>query len=137
VRILGVMQNPTVHVGGVNLLGAAYLLVVMLVVFLPLLLRRRGSASEDSDADSDGGGGGGGPRVPPVPPKPPGPGIPLDDARPALVRLRAPGRLADHAPAPTRRPSHPDRRRERTPSGLVQAAAAGSGRPVRKHLSER
>lgn len=112
------MHNTPVHVGGVNVLGAIYLGLVLLVVFLPLLLRRRGPSPGESDSDSDGGGGGGGgPRVPPVPPSAPFPGIPLDDAQPALIRLRAPGRLADRASAPTRRPSHPNRRRERTPSG--------------------
>jgi len=117
VPIVAYVAHPP-QVGGFNVLGAVYLAVVLLVVFFPLLLRRRGQAPGQSDADSDGGGGGGGgPRTLPLPPNPPGPGIPIDDAQPAPVRLRAPGRLADHVRKPTRRPSHPDRRRERTPSG--------------------
>lgn len=116
-RILGVMPNG-LQVGGINVLGAVYLGLVLLVMFFPLLLGRRGQAPGESDAESDGGGkGGGGPRKPPMPPSPSGPGIPMDEAEPAPVRLRAPGRLADLVRAPTRRPSHPDRRRERTPSG--------------------
>jgi len=114
--ILWLMPNAW-QVGGVNVLGLAYLVFVLLIVFFPLLLRRRRPGPGESDAESDGGGGGGGPRKPRVPPNPTGPGIPMDDARQALLRLRAPGRLADHLPAPARRPSHrPDRRRERTPS---------------------
>ena len=115
-RILAAMAHAP-QIGGVNVAGAVYLALVLLVVFFPLLLRRHGQAPGESDGGSDSGGGGGGPRKPPVPPNPPGPGIPMDDAQPAPVRLRAPGRLADQVPAPTRRPSHPDRRRERTPSG--------------------
>ena len=35
------MHDTTVQVGGVNVLGAIYLGLVLLVVFLPLLLLRR------------------------------------------------------------------------------------------------
>jgi hypothetical protein len=107
------------QVGGVDIVGAVYLAVVLLVAFFPLLLRRGGPSPGQSDSEpEDGGGGGGGPRNPRAPPNPPRPGIPMDDTQPASVRLRAPGRLSDHVAAPTRRPSHPpDRRRERTPSG--------------------
>jgi hypothetical protein len=117
--ILGAMHNPSVQVGGFNLLGAVYLGLIVLIVFVPLLLRRRGPSTGQSDTDpGDGGGGGGGGRGPRVPPSPPPSGIPMQDARPASLRLRATGRLSDHAPPPTRRPSHqPNRRRERTPSG--------------------
>jgi hypothetical protein len=116
VHIHNVTPN-TLPVGGVNMVGLAYLVLVLLVVFFPLVLRRRGPDPGESDSESEGGGGGGGPRKPRVPPNSPPPGLPLDDARPALIRLRAPGRLADHLPAPARRPSHqPARRRERTPS---------------------
>lgn len=115
------MHNPTVQGGGFNLLSAIYLGLVLLLLFFPLLLPRRGSSPGQSDTDpgdGDGGGGGGGGRDPRVPPSPPPSGIPMDDARPASLRLRVTGRLSDHAPAPTRRPSHqPNRRRERTPSG--------------------
>lgn len=44
------------------------------------------------DAPRSGGGGG----EPPLP-----------AAAPSAVRLREPGRLADHVPGPPRRPSHP------------------------------
>jgi hypothetical protein len=117
--VLGVMHHPTVQVGGFNFVGAIYLGVALLLMFFPLLLHRRGQSPGESDSDQGGGGGGGGgQRDPRVPPSPPPSGIPMDDARPASLRLRATGRLADHAPAPTRRPSHqPNRRRERTPSG--------------------
>ena len=119
VLIFGFVQHNGLQTGGVNVVGEAYLAVILLVVFFPLLLRRRGQAPGESDADSEGGGGGGGgPRKPPTPPNPSGPGLPLDDAEPALARLRAPGRISDHGHAPARRPSHrPKRRRERTPSG--------------------
>lgn len=55
----------------------------------------------------DGDGGTRGPA--PVRPRRGGGGAepPLPTAAPSAVRLREPGRLADHVPAPSRRPSHP------------------------------
>lgn len=54
--------------------------------------------------------GEGGTRKPvPVRPKGGGGGAepPMPSAAPSSVRLREPGRLADHTPAPARRPAHP------------------------------
>jgi hypothetical protein len=105
-----------VQAGGVNVLGLVYLLIVLLVVFFPILLGRRGSSpgQPGSDSDGGGGGGGGGPTEPRTPPKSPSDLMPIDDAGPARWRLRDHGRPADSRPAWTRRPSHaPDRRRVR------------------------
>jgi hypothetical protein len=143
------MPNGSQVGGGVNLLGVAYLVLVLLAVFFPLLLRRRGSPPGESDTGSDGGGGG--PPGPRVPPNSPPPGIPLDDAEPAAMRLRGPGRLADAAAAPARRPSHPGKRRERTPRRLGRRTHTRPGAsevqspnrkpdgrttPLREHVSE-
>lgn len=52
------------------------------------------------------------PGPPPEPVAPGGAALPLPDARPAGVRLRGPGRLADAHPPRPRRPEHvpqPDR----------------------------
>ncbi len=48
------------------------------------------------------------PSADPSPPSGDGAEAPLlPDAPPSLVRLREPGRLGDHKPAPARRPAHP------------------------------
>ena len=106
------------QIGGVDVLGLLYLALIFGVIFLPMVLGRRGS-SGDSDSDSDGGGGGGkGPWRPRPPSSPPRGGIPLDDAEPGRVRLRGHERLADLVPARARRPApEPHRRRVRTPGG--------------------
>jgi hypothetical protein len=107
------------QVGGVDVLGLVYLAAVLAVVFLPMILSRRGSPPDQSDSDShEGGEGGGGGR--PWPPRPPadtpGGGIPLADAQPARARLRGHDRLFDLLPARARRPARePDRRPVRTP----------------------
>jgi hypothetical protein len=104
------------QIGGVNVLGAVYLVIILALVFGPMLLGRRGQSPGQSDSDSDGGGGHG-PSRPPPPPNTPGGGIPLDDAAPARVRLRGHDRLADLLPARARRrPREPDRTPVRTPS---------------------
>ena len=104
------------QIGGVNILGAAYLAIILALVFLPMLLGRRGQSPGQSDSDSDGGGGHG-PWRPPPRPNPPGGGIPLDDAAPARVRLRGHDRLADLLPARVRRRSpEPERTPARTPT---------------------
>ena len=69
------------QIGGVDVLGLLYLALVIGVIFLPMVLGRRGP-SGDSDSDSDGGGGNG-PRPPRPPSSTPRGGIPLDDAEPA------------------------------------------------------
>ncbi|MGZ4351602.1 MAG: hypothetical protein ACXVRX_13870 [Solirubrobacteraceae bacterium] len=80
---------PTAHqVGGINL-PAAIGLGVMIIVFAASLLVGRYSAPPDADPpDDDGRGGGGGSGPAPRGPEPTPGGIPLDDADPALVRLR-------------------------------------------------
>jgi hypothetical protein len=55
-----------------------------------------------SDSDSDEGGGGPSGR-PPTPPNPPPGDLPLDDAKPARVRLRDGRRLPQRLPARQRR----------------------------------
>lgn len=92
-------------IGGVNILGLVYLLLVLAVVFLPMVLGRLGPPPEESDSDSDDGGGGG-PGPPPAPSNTPsGGGLPLDDAEPARWRLRGHDRLSDRLPARARRSS--------------------------------
>lgn len=90
-------------VGGVNVLGVVYLLVVVAVLFLPIFLGGHGSSGDDSGSDSGGD----------WPPGPPRGGPPLPDADPAAMRLRDHGRLRDRAGARRRRgaPERPGRRR--------------------------
>src|SRR6202042_3504875 len=90
--------------GGFNVLGVVYLGLVLAVMFVPMVLGRRGPSPGQSDSDSDdGGGGGNGPWPPPSPSNPPSGGIPLDDSKPARARLRGPERLVDLLPARERR----------------------------------
>jgi len=94
------------NVGGFNVLGGAYLLVVLALIFIPMFLGRGSSPNDDDDGRDDGPGGP--PREPP--PTPPGPSdrVPMPDAEPARVRLRGPGRIADSLPRRARRsPPHP------------------------------
>jgi hypothetical protein len=106
--------------GGVNLPGLLSVMLILVIAFAPVLFGRRGPASEQDDGESDDGGGGpGGPKPPSRPPDPSPGGIPLDDARPARVRLRAHERLVegrrigerrrsrepDHVPAVVDRPT--------------------------------
>ena len=94
------MLFAVLHLVGMGLAG------VLLVMFM-----RSDSMTAWPPRDDDGGGGGGSDRVPPgAPPGPDGGRVPLDDARPARVRLREPGRLADRLASPPRRPSHPPQR---------------------------
>ena len=44
-----------------------------------------------------------------------GGGLPLPDADPSAVRLRAPGQIAERYPRPLRRPAHPPATPERQP----------------------
>ena len=112
------MPEPS-HVGGVNLPGLLSVMLILFVAFAPVLFGRRGPAPDQDDGDSDDGGGPGGPKPPDRPIGPPPGGIPLDDARPARIRLRAHERLVDgrrigqrrrsrepeHAPAVVDRPA--------------------------------
>ena len=89
------MPEPS-HMGGVNLPGLLSVMLILVIAFAPVLFGRRGPASEQDDGESDDGGGGpGGPKPPSRPPDPSPGGIPLDDARPARVRLRAHERLVE------------------------------------------
>jgi hypothetical protein len=112
------MPEPS-HATGFNLPGLLSVMLILFVAFAPLLFGRRGPAPEQDDGDGDDGGGPGGPKPPSRPPDPPSGGIPLDDARPAQIRLRAHERLVDgrrvaqrrrirepeHAPAVIERPA--------------------------------
>ena len=91
-----IMLFAVLHLVGMGLAG------VLLVMFM-----RSDSVTAWPPADDDGGGGGGNDRLPRgVPPTPGGGRLPLEDAHPARVRLREPGRLTDLLPAPHRRPAH-------------------------------
>jgi hypothetical protein len=98
------LRMPTArHIGGINILGVIYVVLVLGVVLVPILLRR----SDPPDGGSSDGDGGSG-RRPPRPSRPPDKpldGLPLPDAEPASVRLRDHGRLADGRRARRRRPS--------------------------------
>jgi hypothetical protein len=100
--------------------GLLGVVIALLVLVPPVVLYLRDSSASgppNSDGDDDGGGGGTDPPAPPA--DRPGGGIPLDDATPARVRLRGPGRLAERLPRRGRRPVHePDRApaRETTPT---------------------
>jgi hypothetical protein len=78
------MQAPP-QVAGINLLGAIYLLLVVMAVLLPML-SRRWAPPEHEDPDSGDGPDDGPPDVPPPPPGP-SDGLPLPDAEPSGVRL--------------------------------------------------
>jgi hypothetical protein len=86
--------------GGTDYLGLAYLLLVLVVAFAPLLMGRREPPPE---SDDPGPGGGGGPPDRPPPPRGPTHGTPLPDAEPARIRLRDHVRLADRLPPRQRR----------------------------------
>jgi len=103
------------EIGGVNVLGLLYLVLVLAVVFLPMVFGRPGPPPGQSGSDSDDGGGNG-PR--PGPPRDtPGGGILLEDSEPARARLRGHERLVDLLPARRRRRSRePHRTPARTPS---------------------
>jgi hypothetical protein len=86
------MPEPS-HLSGVNVPGLLSVVFILAIAFAPVLFGRRESPPEQDDGEA---GGGGGPGGPPPPSRPTGPrpgGIPLDDAQPARVRLRAHERL--------------------------------------------
>src|ERR1700759_3416484 len=97
-------------IAGVHLLGLGCVALLMFPALkdTPLGPERRPDEGDD--------GWGRGPKRPPETPKPPRGGIPLPDAVPARVRMRAPAPRG--APLPTRkrlRPRGPARRPVRTP----------------------
>jgi hypothetical protein len=97
-------------IAGVHLLGLGCVAVLLIPA-----LKDNPSPHRRPEGENDDGWGRG-PKTPPKPPGPPRGGIPLPDADPARVRLREPGRLADHRPGRERRPARePERAPERTP----------------------
>jgi hypothetical protein len=105
------------YVGGFDLLGAVYLLVVVGAIVVPMILGRGRPPGDDDDGPGDGPGGGSGSGSGGPSPSPRGPsdGIPLPDARPSRLRLRGPGRIAHGFRRPARRsaPHPPSRPRPR------------------------
>jgi hypothetical protein len=98
------------QLGGVDFAGLLYLAIVLAVLFLPVLLGRRGSPPRRPDADAGDSWGKGPPGPPGIPPDAPRGGVPLRDATPARVRLRNHDRLRDRLPTRDRRPvREPDR----------------------------
>jgi hypothetical protein len=95
---------------GVHIFGFVAVGLLMLPV-----LRGDGSESDGEEGNSDEGWGNR-PNVRPDPSRWPGGGIPLPDANQSALRLRGPERLAEHRPAPERRPA-----REPAPSTPVRA----------------
>lgn len=92
--------------GGFDLIGIAYLVVVLALLFFPLLVSRGSSPGDDEEEHDDGPGGP--PRQPPPTPSGPSDRIPMPDAQPSRVRLRDHGRIADARPTRARRPTpHP------------------------------
>ncbi len=109
-------------VGGTNYLGIVYLLLVLLVAFLPVLVRRSAPPADPPDAGPDDGPG---PPRSPTRPNPPPDGVPLPDASPARARLRDHNRRADGFPArPPRRGLRPSRTRIR---GSTAPSTPGRG----------
>ena|SRR5437588_1319643 len=97
-------------IAGVHVLG----LVCVAVLLIPALRDGPDSPPRPDPGSDDGWGPG--PHEPPIRPGAPDGGIPLPDARPARVRLREHGRLADRLPRRERRPARePARRPVRTP----------------------
>lgn len=99
-------------IAGVHIVGLA----CVALLILPALRGGPGPSNQPPDGGSDEGRGND--RRRPTRPgpsrRPPG-GIPLPDARPARVRMREPGRLADLLPRRDRRPvREPTRRPVRT-----------------------
>jgi len=101
--------------GGEDLAGLLYLVIVLVVLFLPVLLGRRSSPPGRPDSDSEDGWGKGPSQPPRIPPDAPRGGLPLRDAEPARVRLRNRDRHTNRTPARDRRPARePDRTPVRT-----------------------
>jgi hypothetical protein len=94
-----------------------FLILLTAALFAAALLSRFLSSPGPSDSASNGGGGGGSPPLP----RGPGPGgVPLDDARPARVRLRDERRLALRLAAR-------ERRRTKEPGRTPTRASRTSG----------
>lgn len=96
------------------LLASMHLIGLGLLTMLLVMFLRSDTIKPWSPPDDDEGGGGP-PLIPDRPVSPSPGGIPLPDAQPSPMRLREPGRLADHHHRPQRRPS---REPDRTPARL-------------------
>jgi hypothetical protein len=100
------------HLGGYDPVALLYIAILFAAaLFVPALIARFVFSPESSDSDSDEDGGGGGPRRPPTMPNPQPGGLPLNDAKPAPVRLRDDRRLAQRLPARQRRSAREPARR--------------------------
>jgi hypothetical protein len=88
-------------IAGVHIVGLA----CVALLILPALRGGPGPSSQPPEGGSDEGRGNDRRRPRPGPSRRPPGGIPLPDARPARVRMREPGRLADLLPRRDRRPS--------------------------------
>ena len=93
------------HIGNFDPLVLVYMLIVFAAALLvPALIERFSSGPSDQDTDEGDDRGGGGPRRPTPEPRAPSPGgLPLDESRPARVRLRDSHRLGQRLPARPRR----------------------------------
>jgi hypothetical protein len=84
--------------------GALHLIALGLGTILFVMFLKSDSGDGGTPPEEDDSGGGGNDRLGDRPPKTsPSGGLPLPDAEPAPVRLRAPGRLADLLPRRERR----------------------------------
>ncbi len=92
---------------GIHLVG----LIAIGILMMPMLRDEDTPGDEENGSSDDGWGNL--PNSGPAPKGLPGGGVPLPDAEQSKVRLREPGRLADHLPARERRPV---REPVRTPS---------------------
>jgi hypothetical protein len=95
--------------------GALHLMALVFGgLLLSMFLRSEALPGYRPPEDADDGGGGGG-EPPPEPLSPPPGGL---EAEPSRVRLREPGRIAEHYPFPVRRPEHaPAPQRPTVPAG--------------------
>jgi hypothetical protein len=100
--ILAILLTLVVHVLGMGLLYA-------------MLGREMLEMFRSKDRPDWGDGGDEPADEPVVSPQPSGGGLPLPDAFPAAVRMREPGRLAEHCPRRIRRPEHAPQPPVRTP----------------------
>jgi hypothetical protein len=93
---MGGPEAAVLLTGFVHVLGAVFLLWIVMRSDNDVDLL--GWWRDDDDPGDD--------PLPQRPDAPAGGGLPLPDAEPSPVRLRGPGRLAEHHPRPARRPEH-------------------------------
>jgi hypothetical protein len=88
----------------VLIFGALHLMALVFGgLLLVMFMRSEALPGYRPPEDDEDGGGGGGDDPPPVRPTPPPGGL---EAEPSRVRLREPGRIAEHYPRPERRREH-------------------------------